>query len=139
MATMSEELQSNHIVKAGWQAVRDDGRVRPDLLQAAYAQPRLRQLFPWTGMGELHFSRCTDQPWTWDTPFVLPDADGTYLVCGPYRNQIVGPAATAREAIDMVVQRLPPGCGPAFVGTARELTAHEAKTLPPPINDDQRH
>ncbi|WTI42424.1 DUF6193 family natural product biosynthesis protein [Streptomyces sp. NBC_00589] len=22
---------------------------------AAYAEPSLRQLFPWTGMGELHF------------------------------------------------------------------------------------
>ncbi|WP_330462165.1 MULTISPECIES: DUF6193 family natural product biosynthesis protein [unclassified Streptomyces] len=40
---------------AGWQAVRDDGRVRAELLVAAYAEPSLRQLFPWTGMGELHF------------------------------------------------------------------------------------
>ena len=126
MATMNEEPPVNSIVETGWQAVRDDGRVRHELLQTAYAQPRLRQLFAWTGMGELHFSRCTDQPWTWDIPFILPDADGTYLVCGPDRTQIVGPAATARQAIDMVVERLPPGCGPAFVGTARELTAQQA-------------
>ncbi|MGX1757120.1 DUF6193 family natural product biosynthesis protein [Streptomyces lydicus] len=48
-------------VEAGWQKVRADGRVRPELLEAAYAEPRLRQLFPWTGMGELHFSRCAEQ------------------------------------------------------------------------------
>ncbi|MFK4222099.1 DUF6193 family natural product biosynthesis protein [Streptomyces sp. NPDC019890] len=27
--------------------------VRAELLKAAYAEPRLRQLFPWTGMGAL--------------------------------------------------------------------------------------
>src|SRR5689334_9446597 len=41
------------VVEAGWRAVRADGRVRPELLEAAYADLRLRQLFPWTGMGEL--------------------------------------------------------------------------------------
>ncbi|MFC9622226.1 DUF6193 family natural product biosynthesis protein, partial [Streptomyces sp. NPDC056930] len=38
-----------------WQKVRADGSLRPELLEAACAVPRLRQLFPWTGMGELHF------------------------------------------------------------------------------------
>jgi hypothetical protein len=110
--------------EAGWQAVRDDGRVRPELVALAYAEPRLRQLFPWTGMGELHFSRCTGSPWTWDIPYVMPDADGAYFVAGPHRNQTVGPAATAQDAIAMVVERLPPGTGPAFVGTPEELAKH---------------
>ncbi|MFC4502532.1 MULTISPECIES: DUF6193 family natural product biosynthesis protein [Streptomyces] len=34
------------LVEAGWQKVRADGQVRPELLEAAYAEPRLRQLFP---------------------------------------------------------------------------------------------
>ncbi|MFI9723284.1 DUF6193 family natural product biosynthesis protein [Streptomyces sp. NPDC052396] len=34
------------VVETGRQAVRDDGRVRTELLEAAYAEPRLRQLFP---------------------------------------------------------------------------------------------
>ncbi|MFF4711049.1 DUF6193 family natural product biosynthesis protein [Streptomyces eurythermus] len=113
-------------VEAGWQKVRDDGRVRPELLEAACAEPRLRRLFPWTGMGELHFSRCTEQPWTWDIPYIQPAADGGYWVSGPSRSEDVGPAATPLEAIAMVVERLPPGCGPAFVGTREELAAHEA-------------
>ena len=58
------------LVEAGWQIVRDDGRVRVELLEAAYAEPRLRRLFPWTGMGELHFSRCSEWPWTWDVPYI---------------------------------------------------------------------
>ncbi|WP_345631776.1 hypothetical protein [Streptomyces thinghirensis] len=32
----------------------------------------------------------------------------------------------AQEAIAMVVDRLPPGCGEAFVGTPEQLAAHEA-------------
>ncbi|MFF1713154.1 DUF6193 family natural product biosynthesis protein [Streptomyces sp. NPDC058268] len=40
------------------------------MLEAAYAEPRLQQ-FPWAGMGELHFSRCTEWPWAWDVPYEL--------------------------------------------------------------------
>jgi hypothetical protein len=114
------------IVEAGWQAVRDDGRVRNDLLNAAYSEPRLRQLFPWTGMGELHFSRCTEPRWTWDLPYISPGSEGTYWVLGPLRTQWIGQVATAQEAIAMVVDRLPPDCGEAFVGTPEQLAAHEA-------------
>lgn len=81
------------IVEAGWQKVRADGRVRTELLDAAYAEPRLRQLFPWTGMGELHFSRRTGFGWTWDIPYIQPAAGGGYWVSGPCRNEAVGPAA----------------------------------------------
>ncbi|MEV6479778.1 DUF6193 family natural product biosynthesis protein [Streptomyces sp. NPDC051576] len=125
-------------VEAGWQKVRDDGRVRPDLLAAAFAEPRLRQLFPWTGMGELHFSRCTENPWTWDIPYVLPAAEGEYWVAGPLRTETVGPAATPRQAVTMVLGRLPPDCGPAFVGTRDELAAHEATVLPSAAGDVDR-
>ncbi|WP_308118142.1 DUF6193 family natural product biosynthesis protein [Streptomyces buecherae] len=125
---MDTDAVSAAMVEAGWQSVRDDGRVRAELLAAAYAEPRLRQLFPWTGMMELHFSRCTEPRWTWDIPYVQPDADGGYRVSGPDRGETVGFAATAQDAVAMVVQRLPAGCGPAFVGTPEELAAHEAAT-----------
>jgi hypothetical protein len=125
---VNRDAARDAVVEAGWQAVRDDGRVRVELLEAAYAEPCLRQLFPWTGMGELHFSRCTEQLWTWDIPYIQPAAGGTYWVSGPLRSQTVGPATTAQEAIAMVVQRLPACCGPAFLGTPEELSAHEATT-----------
>ncbi|MEV0375959.1 DUF6193 family natural product biosynthesis protein [Streptomyces sp. NPDC050636] len=125
------------LVEAGWQRVRIDGRVRPELLEAAYAEPRLRQLFPWTGMGELHFSRCTEFPCTWDIPYIPPAAEGEYRVSGPLRSESVGPAATPQQAVTMVVDRLPPNCGPAFVGTPEELAAHDAAILsaPPEARD----
>ncbi|GAA3767790.1 DUF6193 family natural product biosynthesis protein [Streptomyces chiangmaiensis] len=123
---MDTSAQGEAIVEAGWQAVRADNRVHAELIDAAYAEPRLRQLFPWTGMAELHFSRCTGHPWTWDIPYIQPALGGGYWVSGPLRDEAVGPAATATHAIATVVKRLPPDCGPAFVGGPKELAAHEA-------------
>jgi hypothetical protein len=96
-----------------------------EMVRAAYAEPRLRQLFPWTGMWELHFSRCTEVRYTWDIPYVAPAKDGRFLVSGPSRAESVGHADTVEGAIAMVVERLPPDCGPAFVGTSEELAAYE--------------
>jgi hypothetical protein len=122
-----EPDDSSQRVSEGWRRVWDDGRVRSELLEAAYAEPRLRELFPWTGMGELHFSRCTETPWTWDIPYICPGMGGTYWVLGPSRNDAgIGQVATAGEAVAMVVERLPAGCGKAFLGTPEELVAHEA-------------
>ncbi|UGQ14737.1 DUF6193 family natural product biosynthesis protein [Yinghuangia sp. ASG 101] len=97
------------------------------MLRTAYAHPRLQVLFPWMGMGELHFSWCTEQPWTWDIPYIAPTSDGRFLVAGPLRSQIVGHADSAHDAVAMVVDRLPPECGKAFVGTPAELVVHERK------------
>lgn len=71
--------------------------------------------------------RCTYRRWTWDIPFIQPAAGGEYWVSGPTRIETVGPAATAAEAVAMVLERLPANCGPAFVGTPEELAAHETR------------
>ncbi|MET9336509.1 DUF6193 family natural product biosynthesis protein [Nonomuraea sp. NPDC003804] len=126
--TINAPRSGTDIVESGWRYVRTDGRVCLELLDEAYAEPRLRQLFPWTGMGELHFSRCTGSRWTWDIPYIAPAAGDGYMVLGPRRGEKVGPAATPARAVAMVVERLPLDCGPAFVGTPDELAAHERST-----------
>jgi hypothetical protein len=118
------------VVEAAWRKLLDSDRVRAELVAAAYGEPQLRQLFPWVGMWELHFSRCTEKDWTWDVPYIGPavagpDHTGPYYVEGPLRTQKVGEAATAQEAVAMVVERLPPNCGSAFNGTSEELAEYE--------------
>ncbi|MGW0759654.1 DUF6193 family natural product biosynthesis protein [Streptomyces sp. NPDC002814] len=132
----------NDIVQAQWLRLMENaedpqrvGRstfVAPyaEMLQTAYAHRRLQVLFPWTGMWELHFSRCTEQRWTWDIPYIAPAKDGRFLVAGPSRSQVVGYAHSAEDAVGMVVDRLPRGCGRAFVGTPAELADYEDAHMP---------
>ncbi len=129
---MAMDSPGADIVEAAWQELLGCDRVSTELVAAAYAEPRLRQLFPWTGMWELHFSRCTQLRWTWDVPYIGPtaagpDHTGPYYVAGPSRTQKIGKADTAQEAVAMVVARLPSNCGPAFVGTSEDLAEHERR------------
>ncbi|MGW1374493.1 DUF6193 family natural product biosynthesis protein [Streptomyces sp. NPDC002446] len=97
-----------------------------ELVQVAHAEPLLRQLYPWTGMWELHFSRCTEIRHTWDIPYIGTLRDGQYYVEGPSRSSPrIAETDSAQAAVAMVIDRLPPHCGPAFIGSAEELTAYE--------------
>ncbi|MFE5941684.1 DUF6193 family natural product biosynthesis protein [Streptomyces sp. NPDC056480] len=97
-----------------------------ELVRVAHAEPSLRRLFPWTGMWELHFSRCTAMDYTWDIPYIGTLKDGGYYVEGPHRSSPrIAEADSAQAAVAVVVDRLPPRCGPAFIGNAGELAAYE--------------
>ncbi|AUY54370.1 hypothetical protein EH183_21530 [Streptomyces sp. CB01881] len=92
-----------------------------DLVEAAHAEPKLRQLYPFTSHWSLHFTTCTGYPFTWVVPFVDPLRDGRYRVCGPDRGTVIGEADTAEQAIALVISHLPTSIGPAVAGTARDL------------------
>ncbi|PXX56302.1 hypothetical protein DFR70_12043 [Nocardia tenerifensis] len=91
-----------------------------DLIEAAYAQPRLRMLFPFTSHESLHLSRCTRFPFTHDLPGIFPLSDGTYRVISPNRVHI-GHTDTPQEAVSLLIDHLPSDCGPAIDATATEL------------------
>ncbi|MEU9503161.1 DUF6193 family natural product biosynthesis protein [Streptomyces sp. NPDC048196] len=95
------------------------------LVRAAHAEPQLRQLYPWMGMWELHFSRCTEGRPTWDIPYAGTAGDDRYYIEGPSPSspRIAG-TESPWEAVAMVIERLPEGCGPAFVGSAEDLVAY---------------
>lgn len=92
---------------------------------AAYAEPRLRQLFPFVSHWVLCFSRCTGSPFTFDVPcigYVLPE--GSYQVRQPGWTDdrvVLGHATTAADAVTLVVANLPDGCGPAVEGTRDDI------------------
>ncbi|WP_438306343.1 DUF6193 family natural product biosynthesis protein [Streptomyces sp. HUAS TT11] len=97
-----------------------------ELVLVAHAGPLLRQLYPWTGMWELHFSRCTEMRHTWDIPYIGTLRDGRYYVEGPSRTSPrIAETDSAQAAVAMVIDRRPPHCGPAFIGNAEELGAYE--------------
>ncbi|MEU8912797.1 DUF6193 family natural product biosynthesis protein [Streptomyces nigrescens] len=98
------------------------------MVRVAGAEPQLRQLYPWTGMGVLYFSRCTESRPTWDVPCIGTLGDGRYCVEGPSCNSPrIAETDSAQTAVVMVVERLPVGCGPAFGGSPEEQAAYRGE------------
>lgn len=88
-------------------------------VNAAALAPQLRQLFPFTSMNRLFFSRCTGYPYTRDTPQVHPQKDGSYNVFS-HEGKLFG-HGDAATAVQLVLANLPPDCGPAVRGTAETM------------------
>jgi hypothetical protein len=89
------------------------------LVEAAHAEPRLRQLYPFTSMWTLCFSGCTGFPYAVKAA-IVPLDDGRYGVHGPakaVRGDIVGEADTPQGAVALAVAHLPTGLGPAIAGS----------------------
>lgn len=79
--------------------------------EAAHAEPRLRELYPFPTHGTLHFLLVAPPPW--------PESDGEqlpFIVCGdpPYKvymsgyASLLGEAETPAEAATLVANNLPP-------------------------------
>jgi hypothetical protein len=99
------------------------GETFPELtafVDAAAAEPKLRQLFPFTSMNRFCFSRCTGYPFTGDTPYVVPLGRDEYEVISP-SGESLG-RGNAADAVALAVAALPPNCGPAVPGTAGQLS-----------------
>ncbi|GEM_PF-3087377 len=119
---LAQAHERGDAVAVRWQLLREHAAdiVRP-LVEAAFAQPRLQVLFPFTSHHDLLFSRCTGYPYSWDVPFIQHLPGGRYLVAGPLRGMVIGAADDPESAVALVVDGLPAGCGPAVAGTAEEL------------------
>lgn len=109
---------------ASWQE-REKTFREPDLtptllIAAAMKRPELRQLFPFTSLTRLRFSRTTGFPFTQDCPIVEPQGAGIYRVYMQGSLELLG-EGTIEEALDIVVKYLPSNCGPAVSGTADDF------------------
>jgi hypothetical protein len=98
-----------------------------DLIEAAYAVPQLRQLYPYTSHFALCFSTCTGFPWGGNIPRIEPwpedkvyglhECDG-YVLRNGFEGDVIGEADDAESAITALLAHLLANLGPAVAGTA---------------------
>lgn len=123
MVDDKDRTRAAETVAGKWKAILDsiDGLIDPAMPRAAYANPRLRELFPVVSHGALYFSRCIRSPWTQDAGALFPRGGGGFVVIRNSDGTTLGEPETVEEAIDLIVANLPEGCGPAIDGTADDL------------------
>jgi hypothetical protein len=88
-----------------------------DVIEAAYAEPTLRQLFPYTSHASLCFSACTGFPFTEGIPRIDLGEQG-YVIRSRLFGDVLGQADTPQGAVTIVLAHLPSDMGPAVEGTA---------------------
>ncbi len=92
------------------------------LIKAAMKRPELRQLFPFTSLNTLCFSRTTGYPFTHDCPSVASQGNGKYCVYAPSSHEVIG-EGKIDEVMEIVIKHLPPNCGAAVNGTADDFAS----------------
>ncbi|MGW6557596.1 DUF6193 family natural product biosynthesis protein [Streptomyces hydrogenans] len=113
---MTEEA----VVEKTWHGILEGHpgarRGDPDVIAAAYAEPRLRALFPFPSHGALSFHRNTQYPWSNDLPYIVGDAEWCVVYAPRGVDGVLGESLTPQQAAALVVAHLPDDCGPAFEG-----------------------
>lgn len=113
------------MVELQWRTMREQSAEEPDftgfadLVEAAHAEPRLRQLYVFSSHWTLGFSSCTGHPFRIEVA-IAPSHNGSpfRLKEYPLSDDVLGEAATAGEAVALAVCHLPIDLGPAVAGTA---------------------
>jgi hypothetical protein len=89
------------------------------LIEAAYGEPRLRQLYPFTSHWSLRFSTTTRPSLSRDVLVCLHAQHAKdYIVTMGYMGQYLGETATAEEAVSLAVRHLPADPSPVTYGAA---------------------
>ncbi len=112
------------VVELQWRTMREQAAEAAHfsafgkLVEAAHADPKLRQLYVFSSHGTLGFSSCTGFPFRIEVAIAPSRSGGPYLVMEHPHASVIGETATAEEAVATAVSRLPTGLGPAVAGTA---------------------
>ncbi|MFF3547338.1 DUF6193 family natural product biosynthesis protein [Streptomyces platensis] len=117
-------LDPARLTESEWQTMRQEAReleyawqeTYQALIEAAHAEPALRALYPFTSHWALRFSTTTRPRLTVVGPCVMANSDGTYGVGRGFTSEDLGRFATAQEAVELAVRRLPSGLGPVALG-----------------------
>ncbi|SHM90642.1 hypothetical protein SAMN05216499_11654 [Actinacidiphila paucisporea] len=125
---LAHERGPEHAVAEKWCRYLEPDRYEDlELIRAAYDEPRLRALFPFTSHGSLLFSRCTGWPFSRDVSAIYPLGGGRYAVRHRGEDFSVEPSYTAKEAAAAVVARMPASWGQAIAGTEHDLRDRESR------------
>jgi hypothetical protein len=110
------------LVESEWQHLRTEaaGIDWPEyhaLIEAAYAEPRLRRLYPYTSHWSLRFATRTRPSLSRDILVCVHSGHGRdYLVTMGYMGDNLGQVATAPEAVALAVRHLPEDLAPVTFG-----------------------
>ncbi|MFE7515733.1 DUF6193 family natural product biosynthesis protein [Streptomyces sp. NPDC057540] len=113
---MAEETVAEKTWRGMLEGRPDARRGEPAVIAAAYAEPRLRALYPFPSHGALTFHRNTQDPWSNDLPYIVGDAQSCIVYAPLHVGGMLGQSLTPREAAALVVAHLPDDCGAAFEG-----------------------
>lgn len=115
------------VVELQWRTMWEQAAEEPDftgfgeLVKAAHAEPRLRQLYVFSSHWTLGFSSCTGHPFRVEVAIVPSHHGSPFLVKEhPLSDDVLGAAATAEEAVALAACHLPTDLGPAVEGTPEQ-------------------
>lgn len=116
---LAEAHERGEAVPVRWHQLREAAACRPDpalyeLVEAAFAQPRLRALSPGQSMYWLTFSRRAAPPICNDLPKAMPIGDGHYRV--RHAGGVVREVDGAAEAVAAILAGLPEDAVPSPCG-----------------------
>ncbi|MET7343770.1 DUF6193 family natural product biosynthesis protein [Streptomyces sp. NPDC087866] len=119
-------LDPVRLTASEWQELRRQAAGLPypwapayrSLVEAAYAEPRLRALYPYTSHWTLRFSTTTRPRLTAVGPCLITHDEGAFGVGRGFITSDLGVFATAREAVAAALTHLPAGPGPVTLGAA---------------------
>jgi hypothetical protein len=103
------------VIAAEWQYMLKDAQQSdwPEylaLIEAAYAEPKLRVLYPYTSHWALNFS-ATPYPFTPSFATLVASRGGDYTVKEWWNGPALAQVTTPNEAISIAVDRIPEGLG----------------------------
>ncbi|MFF2186284.1 DUF6193 family natural product biosynthesis protein [Streptomyces sp. NPDC058155] len=114
------------VVELQWRKMREQAAEAPDfpefgaLVEAAHADPRLRQLYVYSSHWTLGFSSCTGFPFRNEVAIAPAHNGHPYRVMKHPYTDTIGEAATVEEAVVLAGAHLSADSGPAVAGTAEQ-------------------
>jgi hypothetical protein len=116
------------VVELQWRTMREQAAEEPgftgfgELVEAAHAESRLRQLYVFSSHWTLGFSSCTGYPFRNEVAIVPSHSGSPFRVKRhPLSDDVLGEAATAEEAVALAVRHISTELGPAVAGTAEQV------------------